>query len=137
MATISGGCLCGRSRYRLGGVPQSLCYCHCASCRRASGAPLVAWGTFAYAQFELLAGSAYARYSSSPPVERGYCASCGTALTYRHAQRAADIDVTLASLDEPGRFAPEFHVWVEDRLPWLRVADGLPQYPRFRTGQGG
>ena len=22
------------------------------------------------------------------------------------------------------------HVWVEDKLPWVLIADGLPQHPR-------
>ena len=77
-------------------------------------------------------GPDYALHRSSPPVERGFCAACGTALTYRHAERPGDIDVTLTRLDEPGRFEPECHIWVEDRLPWMRIGDGRPQYARWR-----
>jgi len=40
-----GGCLCGAVRYRMVGAPLSSAICHCASCRRASGAPTVAWLT--------------------------------------------------------------------------------------------
>ena len=132
MDSVTGGCQCGRTRYEARGVPQSLCFCHCRSCRRASGAPLVAWGTFAFEQFRVLEGSAYAVHRSSPPVERGYCTACGTALTYRHQERAAEIDVTLATLDDPARFVPECHIWVEDRLPWFVIGDGRPQYARWR-----
>ena len=40
---LEGGCLCGAVRYRISGSPLSSVNCHCESCRRASGAPAVAW----------------------------------------------------------------------------------------------
>ena len=38
--------------------------------------------------------------------------------------------MTLGTLDEPARLAPQMHVWVEDKLPWVMIADALPQWPR-------
>jgi len=129
-----GGCLCGAVRYAVSGTVRNLCYCHCHSCRRAAGAPMVPWGTFAHAAFRLTRGT-LAEYRSSPGVTRGFCSACGTTLTYRHESRGADIDVTLASLDEPERFAPQMHVWVDDKLPWVAIGDGRPQYAGFATGE--
>lgn len=128
-APYTGGCLCGAVRYRLTGAGTHLCYCHCASCRRAAGAHAVPWGTFARSAFTVTRGS-IAEYRSSPPVTRGFCPKCGTALTYRHEGRGAEIDVTLASLDDPGALAPQMHVWVIDKLPWVSIDDGLPQFER-------
>jgi hypothetical protein len=122
-----GGCLCGRVHYRVSGTASNLCFCHCASCRRASGAPLVAWGTFVRENFRLTRGS-LAEYRSSPAVTRGFCAACATSLTYRNDARAAEIDVTLASLDDPTLLAPQMHLWVGDRLPWVSINDGRPQF---------
>jgi hypothetical protein len=127
-ARYSGGCLCGAVRYRLAGAVTTLCYCHCTSCRRATGAPAVPWGTFARSAFSLTRGN-LAEYRSSPPVARGFCAQCGTSLTYRSERRASEIDVTLASLDDPGVLVPQMHVWVSDKLPWMSIRDGLPQFP--------
>ena len=39
----TGGCLCGAIRYRITGAPVEALYCHCRMCRRAHGAPVVAW----------------------------------------------------------------------------------------------
>jgi hypothetical protein len=133
MSVIEGGCFCGRTRYQVSGTPENLCLCHCASCRRAAGAPLVAWGTFHRDRFRLLDGAAYALHGSSPAVQRGFCARCGTALTYAHVQRASEIDVALVTLDDPARFEPEYHIWVEDKLPWMRIEDGRPRFQRYRT----
>ena len=64
-----GGCLCGGVRYQVSGAVRNPCFCHCASCRRAAGAPMVPWGTFARASFRLTRG-ALAEYRSSPGVTR-------------------------------------------------------------------
>jgi hypothetical protein len=123
----AGGCLCGAVRYVARGMPRYLCFCHCASCRRAAGAPMVPWATFARAELNITRGT-LAHYRSSPGVLRGFCGACGSSLTYRHEARAADIDLALASLDEPRQLAPTMHLWVGDKLPWVSIEDGLPRY---------
>lgn len=75
-----------------------------------------------------------AEYRSAPAVLRGFCAQCGTSLTYRNERRAAEIDVTLASLDDPGALAPTMHVWVSDKLSWVSIGDRLPQFERDPPG---
>lgn len=132
-ARLSGGCLCGAVRYELTGPVEQLCFCHCTSCRRAAGATPVAWGTVATQRLAIVRG-ALARFRSSPPVVRGFCAACGTTLSYEHAARPAEIDVTLASLDDPAALAPERHLWVSDRIAWGALDDGLPQHAGWRSG---
>ena len=125
---FTGRCFCGSVRYEAQGAPRNLCYCHCESCRRASGAAAVPWGTFDRHNFRVTRGT-LAELRSSKPVWRGFCAACGSSLTYRHATRPAEIDVTLVTLDEAAQLAPQMHVWVADKLPWVRIDDGLPQCP--------
>ena len=36
--------------------------------------------------------------------------------------------MTLATLDEAAQLAPRMHVWVADKLPWVTITDGLPQF---------
>lgn len=122
-----GGCLCGAVRYQIGSAVSKLCFCHCASCRRATGAPMVPWGTCARDALRVTRGR-LSEYRSSAQVWRGFCARCGTSLTYRHEARAAEIDITLASLDDPTLLAPQMHVWVKDRLPWTTIGDQLPRH---------
>ncbi len=128
---LGGGCLCGRVRYRAGGEASHVGYCHCRSCRRSSGAPFVAWATFPRSSFVFSAGSV-GRHRSSARVERCFCPDCGTSLTYEHAATPAEIDVTLASLDDPAPLAPDCHIWVSQKLSWVELADGLPQYRETR-----
>jgi len=88
---------------------------------------MVPWGTFAREVVRITRGR-LSEYRSSAQVWRGFCARCGTSLTYRHEGRPAEIDVTLATLDDPTRLAPEMHLWVRDRLPWVSIGDQLPQH---------
>jgi hypothetical protein len=132
----TGRCLCGALRYAVSGPAGNPCYCYCNSCRRASGAPMVAWATFARERFRIVQGT-LTEYRSSAAVLRGFCAACGGALTYRHESRGTEIDVTLATLDEPGILAPRMHVWVADKLPWVTISDGLPQLAGGTTDPGG
>ncbi len=122
-----GGCFCGAVRYVAAGEPLSQCICHCESCRWATGAPMVPWGTFAASQFRVTRGEV-TEYASSPGVLRGHCAACGTSLTYSHELRAGEIDVTLSSFDDAATFTPTAHIWTQDTLPWIKLGDGLPQY---------
>ena len=114
--TYQGGCLCGRIRYRATGEPQRPHYCHCRMCQRGVGAPLTAWVNFP------LAGFAWAG---------GFCAICGAAIC-----TIADGDdyvcITLASLDDPERISPTFHMWTSSAVSWLKVDDQLPRH----KGQG-
>jgi hypothetical protein len=126
-AFLSGGCLCGAVRYRITGTPRYLCYCHCESCRRAAGAASVPWATFAREQFALTAGAPL-EYRSSARVLRGFCGTCGSPLTYRNEARPDEVDVIVTSLDDPGPLAPAAHVWVAEKLPWVRIEDGLPRH---------
>jgi hypothetical protein len=126
-SVFAGGCLCAAVRYEITGAVSNPCFCHCASCRRASGAPMVPWGTFARDSVRITRGS-LTEFPSSARVWRGFCARCGTPLSYRNEARAAEIDVTLATLDEPALIQPRMHVWVAERLPWVAIGDQLPQF---------
>jgi hypothetical protein len=124
-----GGCLCGKVRYRVSGRPRTAAICHCASCRRASGAQSVAWVVFPSEAFSFVSGDP-AEYRSSAEVSRTFCGGCGTSLTYQHDGNPDFIDVTTASLDLPGEFPPTRHVWLEDRVSWESVDDELPRFER-------
>jgi hypothetical protein len=91
---------------------------------------MVPWATFALKNFAMVQGR-LAEYRSSPGVTRGFCADCGTSLTYQHEQRAGEIDLTLSSLDQPGALTPLMHIWVEDKPAWVIIADDLPQFARL------
>jgi hypothetical protein len=130
--SVEGGCLCGAIRYRVSGRPSNTMVCHCRTCRRAAASPAVAWVTFALADFRLLRGEP-AEFRSSAPVRRGFCAKCGTPLTYARGDAPSTVDITTCSLDDPAAFPPTHHSWLSHDLAWVKFGDGLPAFPEWRN----
>jgi hypothetical protein len=131
-----GGCLCGAVRYRVEGPPLRTSYCHCRMCQRAAGAPVVAWGTWPAARFAWLGGEPTS-YASSAKGIRSFCPTCGTQLPCRDPEDPGEVDVTLASLDDPAAFPPQDHIWTMSQVPWLKIRDGLPRHEGARGQQPG
>ena len=124
--SFEGGCLCGKTRYRLTAQPTSLGDCHCMDCRRASAAPYVTWGKVPREALELTRGEL--RRVVHAERLRDFAACCGTPLFFRETAEAALVDFTVASLDDPAPFAPKKVLWTEDRLPWVTLDAKLPAY---------
>jgi hypothetical protein len=122
-----GGCACGAIRYQVRGQPTNSMLCHCRTCMRAAGAPMVAWLTVTVEQFSFVRGTP-AKYRSSAPVVRTFCSSCGTPLTYIHISQPTEVDVTICSLDDPDVFPPTHHSWVSHSPRWLHCNDSLPAH---------
>jgi hypothetical protein len=49
---------------------------------------------------------------------------------------AEEIDVTVCSFDNPTSVTPSDHTWVDDRLVWICLSDGLPTYAQKRETGG-
>jgi hypothetical protein len=126
---IQGGCLCGDVRYHVTGEPRERSVCHCQTCRRAAGAPAVAWIVVGRDELVFDRG-APATFRSSPPVERTFCRRCGTPLTYRSDDEPHTIDIQTATLDSPDAFPPRRELWLEHKLPWTPINAALPHHPR-------
>jgi hypothetical protein len=120
----TGGCQCGAVRYRLDSEPTGANICHCRMCQKASGSPFMAFTGVPIKQLVWTRG-APRTFASSAIVERGFCAECGTPLTYRMLERDR-ISVTIGSLDKPAAVAPEVQFGIESKLPWVDGALALP-----------
>lgn len=120
-------CLCGAVAIKARGAPSWIGLCHCESCRRASGGVLIAAAGFPRSAIAVERGS-LSYYASSPGVRRGFCANCGTALSYENERWREDIHLMIGAFDEPALLKPQFHIFAEEQIPWLKFADGLPRY---------
>lgn len=132
----SGGCLCGAVRFTLTAEPVEAGYCHCRLCQLATGSPVAVFATVRIDHYRLKAGDP-ARRRSSDIGERWFCRDCGTPLAMRIDHQPDTIDFTLATLDEPSRVAPEFHIWTERQISWFDTDDLLPRHQRSRPSTPG
>ena len=82
---LQGGCYCGAVRYVVDGAVSNGTLCHCSDCRRIAGAPAVAWFSVPVPAMRFTKGNP-ATFRSSEHVLRGFCATCGTTLTFQDDQ---------------------------------------------------
>lgn len=127
-ARYEGGCLCGAVRYEATGPVRQAGWCHCRLCQRSVGAPAVPWGSFFLENFRWTKGKP-ALHHSTPKAERSFCAECGTSLTFRYlTTEPPEMDVALASLDDPEVLHPQWHIWTMSSPSWVHFGDGLKTY---------
>ena len=61
-------------------------------------------------------------------LDRVFCKICGTRL-FAWRKSPAVAGVALAAFDDRNAFVPTEHIWVAEKIDWVRLDDGLPQYP--------
>lgn len=121
-----GGCQCGAVRFRIDGALGSASICHCRMCQKAFGnfyAPLVSVGE---AVLHWTNGEPK-RFQSSNHVKRGFCAECGTPLTY---EAPDGIALAIGAFDAPEEIEPTIQWGIEKKLPYV---DGLASLPAYAT----
>jgi hypothetical protein len=134
MTQHSGGCLCGFVRFVSDGDPLWVAHCHCASCRRHTASSMATFVGFRREQVTFQTGDR-SIYASSPGVQRGFCARCGTPVSYESQSSSGELHLYLGCFDDPENFVPGAHVFYGEHLPWLQIHDALPRFAASGAGQ--
>ena len=132
--TYTGGCQCGRIRYRADPPRDRSCVCYCRMCQKASGAPFMAFVRFPAAQVHWSQPPEV--FASSNHVERGFCRDCGTPLSYRDIH-GPNISLTLGSLDDPEAIRPEFRFSADREVSWCQSLSSLKRLEMDLTDTAG
>jgi hypothetical protein len=127
-----GSCLCRNVQYEVTGEIGEFGYCHCTSCRKASGSAHAANAPVERAQFRLVSGEDSLReFESSPGKVRVFCSRCGSPI-YAYLTASRDhLRIRLGTLDTPFTKLPKAHTWVSDKALWEPIDDGLPQFTEW------
>ncbi|HHZ08842.1 MAG TPA: GFA family protein [Rhizobiales bacterium] len=116
---ITGGCQCGAVRFRVARLGRAS-ICHCRMCQKAFGSffgPLVTAKGLEWTR------GFPARFASSNVVRRGFCAACGTPLTYEYE---GGTEIAIGALDDPELAPPAIQVNPADRLSYVEGLHTLP-----------
>ncbi|MBL4645959.1 MAG: aldehyde-activating protein [Hyphomicrobiales bacterium] len=122
---LTGGCQCGAIRYQLASAPSFPHLCHCRMCQKAYGAPFSALCGIPKKDFKLTRGTP-SIFKSSERVERGFCANCGTPLTFAYWDDDG-MAISIGSLDEPEKVPPTVQCCTDSQLSWFATLARLPE----------
>ena len=81
--------------------------------------------------FKLLAGEPKS-YKTSSTGTRQFCGECGTQLFFLSAESPAEMETSIASLDDPDKVQPEAHIYASSKLSFIKMDDGLPSFEAER-----
>jgi hypothetical protein len=118
---FSGGCQCGAIRFHVVGQPPDASICHCRMCQKAFGAYYAPLVSVRGLDFRWTRGEPR-RFQSSNHFRRGFCADCGTPLTY---EGDGGMAVAAGAFDHPERLPPHVQYGPESKLPFVDRLGGL------------
>ncbi len=116
---LSGGCQCGAIRFRAGDFGRAS-LCHCRMCQKAFGG---IGGALVTARDIVWTRGTPKRFASSDRVQRGFCADCGTPLTF---ETATSVDLAIAAFDDPAALPPVIQLDHAHRIAWFDTLHTLP-----------
>lgn len=125
-----GSCFCEAIVADIVGEPFWINYDHDDDCRKAIGSPLTIWIGFRRTQVHFRR-KLPKTFSKTPGVDRGFCARCGSSISYADKGLENEIWLSIGFMDSPERFEPEAHGYWSLRLPWIAFADSLPRFDTY------
>ena len=69
-------------------------------------------------------------FVSSGHGRRYFCGACGAQLAMWTRKSPETLDLTVSTFRFPDRHPPSRHIWVQSRLAWMVLEDGLPRESR-------
>lgn len=126
---LEGGCTCGHIRYRMLTEPLIVHCCHCRWCQRETGT--------AFALNAMIESDRVLALSDPPPLiatpsnsgkgqQVARCPNCHVAVWSHYAGTGTLTKfVRVGTLDDPTALAPDVHIFVSSRQPWVRLPDDV------------
>jgi hypothetical protein len=131
---LSAACFCGSVEFVVSGAPVAAGFCHCASCRHWSAAPVNAFALWSPDSVQVTRGAEHiGSYARTARSLRKWCTRCGGHLFTEHPGMGV-IDVYAALLPELP-FAPALHVHYAESV--LHLHDGRPKFQDMPKEMGG
>jgi hypothetical protein len=132
--SFEGGCSCRAVRYRLTSRPMIVHGCHCSWCQRETGsafavnAVIEADRVIVRGEFELVDTPS----ASGKGQKIARCPKCRIALWSHYAGGGAAVRfVRVGTLDEPGRFPPDAHIFTSSKQPWVVLPAGAKAFAEY------
>ena len=125
---IKGGCACGAVRYEASSAPVFSLICQCRQCQRISGSGHAAQFALPAEAVSLTGGIKWFGLTSDGgnAVSSGFCPDCGSPVLKKSSGFTQFLFFHAATLDDPGKFSPQFVAWSSSKQPWDFMDPALP-----------
>ena len=133
MASMQGGCLCGKVRYSTDADPVFTGVCHCKNCQKETGSAfsldigvpkpsLTVTGTLkTYAD----------RGDSGQPLYRKFCPDCGSTVLTEAAVMPDVVMIAGGTLDDTSGVRPAMHIYVSSKQDWAEIPAGAKSFAKM------
>ncbi len=133
--SVEGGCTCRAVRYRMTTKPLYVHCCHCTWCQRETGTAFALNAMIEADRVELLQGEVEVLdtpSSSGKGQKISRCPKCRVAVWSNYSGGGDAVRfVRVGTLEEPGRFPPDIHIFTSTKQPWVVLPAGMPAVPEF------
>ena len=130
---IEGSCLCGAVAYETDRAPERAHNCYCGRCRKARGAGMASNLFVPIEGFRWTRGEERLRRYQPPEAERfvhAFCGTCGASMPHENPARGLVV-IPMGSLDSDPGMAPQRHIFVASKAPWVGIRDELPRFTAY------
>lgn len=132
---FKGHCTCNFVSFEMTREPMFVHCCHCTWCQRETGSAFVINAIIESANINITAGEVekVTTPTEGPaPQIIHRCPKCRVALWSNYGgTRDVVRFVRVGTLETPAILAPDVHIYVRSKLPWVNLADGKPQFSEF------
>lgn len=126
---LTGGCQCGRIRYRMLAEPVVFYLCHCTECQRHTSSAFGESLRFRREHLDVDPGLVcVSRMSESGKERQGwFCPDCGVRI-WHGTSGSAEINIKAGTLDDTSWLIPAGHIWRRSKQPFVTIADDELSY---------
>jgi hypothetical protein len=122
---LKGGCTCGKVKYTITKKPLFTQACHCKDCKISTGSSyvihttvlentLIVVGEVSSTELPTGSGAGYRAF---------FCNKCGVYLYCKYNIGKGRLNIRTKTLDDPGMFPPQVHIFTKDKDPWLNLSE--------------
>jgi len=125
---LTGGCKCGKVRFRLESGPIITHCCHCRDCQKQSGSAFRVNVMIETDRLAILEGAPrpFKDVNGENEVRCPDCHFCVWAYHPHFGEEIAFIGAGV--LDEGERLPPEAHFFIRSKHPWVTLPPGIPAF---------
>ena len=135
--SLTGGCSCGKVRYRLASAPMFVHCCHCLNCQRQTGSAFVINVLIEADRVEVVSGEpqpvAVPR-TGGKKQKIWRCPTCQVAVFSQYTSARVRF-VRAGTLDDPASVAPDVHIFTRSKLPWVALPEDVRAFDVYYDTQ--